>query len=88
MNFTMIFDKKNYFLFFKNNFTKTNHCKFIHHKSHLKPFLSFVPCIVHREYFSIIFNIFNVKKVHTILNKIQYPANQWQKLEAVLTSLI
>ncbi len=56
------------FLFFKNNFT-INHCQFIHYKSHLKPFLSYPPCIVHREYFSI---IFNVKKVHTILNKILY----------------
>jgi hypothetical protein len=42
------------FLFFKNNFTRINHCKFIHHKSHLKPFISYIPCIVHREYFSII----------------------------------
>ncbi len=31
--------------------------KFIHHKSHLKPFLSHLPCIVRREYFSIIFNV-------------------------------
>ncbi len=38
LNFKMILGKKNYFLFFKNNFTKINHCKFIHHKSHLKPF--------------------------------------------------
>jgi hypothetical protein len=45
------------FLFFKNNFTRINHCKFIHHKSHLKPFLSYYPCIVCREYFSIIFNV-------------------------------
>jgi hypothetical protein len=46
---------KNLFLFFKNNFTGINHCKFIHHKSHLKPFLSYLPCIVWTEYFSIIF---------------------------------
>ncbi len=26
-------------------------------KSHLKPFLIYLPCIVHREYFSIIFNV-------------------------------
>jgi len=45
------------FLFFKYNFTRINHCKFIHHKSHLKPFLSYLPCIVCREYFSIIFNL-------------------------------
>ncbi len=30
-------------------------------KSHIKPFLSYLPCIVCREYFSI---IFNVKSVH------------------------
>ncbi len=47
---------KKLFLFFKNNLTRINHCKFIYHKSHLKPFLSYLPCIVHREYFSIIFN--------------------------------
>jgi hypothetical protein len=45
------------FLFFKNNFTRINHCMFIHHKSHLKPFLNYLPCKVHREYFSIIFNV-------------------------------
>jgi hypothetical protein len=27
----------------------------MHHKSYLKPFLSYLPCIVLREYFSIIF---------------------------------
>ncbi len=31
--------------------------KFIHHKSHLKAFLRYLPCIVRREYFSIIFNV-------------------------------
>jgi hypothetical protein len=46
--------KKNIFM---NNFTRINHCKFIHHKSHLKPFLSYLPCKVHREYFSIIINV-------------------------------
>jgi hypothetical protein len=56
LNFTMIFGKK-IFLFFKNNLTRINHCKFVHHKSHLKPSLSSLPCIVHREYFSIIFNV-------------------------------
>ncbi len=35
LNFTMIFGKKNFY-FFKNNFTRINHCKFIHHKRHLK----------------------------------------------------
>jgi hypothetical protein len=52
----MILSKK-LFLFFKNNFTRINHWKFIHHQSHLKPFLSYLACIVHREYFSIIFNV-------------------------------
>ncbi len=45
------------FLFFKNNFTRLNLCKFIHHKSHLKPFLRYLPCIMCREYFSIILNV-------------------------------
>ncbi len=71
LNFTMILGKK-LFLFFKNNFKRINHCKLIHHKRYLKPFLSYLPCIVCREYFSIIFNL---KKVHTILNKIRY---KWQ----------
>ncbi len=47
------FRKKKFFLFFKNNFTRINPCKFIHHKT----LLSYLPCIVHREYFSIIFNV-------------------------------
>ncbi len=51
------FWKKN----FKNNFTKINHCKFIHHKCHLKPFFSYLPCMVRKKYFSI---IFNVKSAH------------------------
>jgi hypothetical protein len=54
--FTMIFGKL-YFLFFKNNFTRINHCKFTNHKSYLKPFLGYLPCILHREHFSIIFNV-------------------------------
>ncbi len=49
--------QKKLFLFFKNNFKRNNHYKFIHHKSYLKPFLSYLPCIVRREYFSIIFNV-------------------------------
>ena len=44
-------------LCFKNNFTRINHCKFIHHTSHLKPFLSNLPCVVRRTYFSIIFYV-------------------------------
>ncbi len=30
---------------------------FIHHKSYLKPFPIYLPCIAHMEYFSIIFNV-------------------------------
>ncbi len=45
-----------FILFFKNNFKRNNHWKFIHHKSYLKPFISYLPFIVRREYFSIIFN--------------------------------
>ncbi len=51
------FCQKKIFLFFQNNFTRSNHYKFIHHTSHLKPFLSYLPYIVWREYFSIIFNV-------------------------------
>jgi hypothetical protein len=61
------FWQKKIFLFFKKNFKRNIHCKFIHHKSYLKPFLSYLPCIVCREYFSI---IFNVKKC--TLNLIKY----------------
>ncbi len=48
---------KKLFLFFKNIFTRINPCKFIHHKNNLKPFLRYLPCIVHKEYFSTIFNV-------------------------------
>ena len=44
-------------LLFKNNFKRIDHCKFIHHNSYLKPFLSCLPCIAHREYFSITFKV-------------------------------
>jgi hypothetical protein len=53
----MIFGKKKLFLFFKNNFKRNNHCKFIHHKIYLITFLSYSPCTVRREYISIIFNV-------------------------------
>jgi hypothetical protein len=53
LNFTMIFVN----FFFQNNFTRMNHCNFIHHKSHITPLLSYLPCTVSREYFSIIFNV-------------------------------
>ncbi len=66
-----IFAKK-IFLFFKNNFKRNNHCKFNHDKSYLKPFLSYLPWIVHREYFSI---IFNVKKYP--LNSIKYGSEKY-----------
>ncbi len=58
LNFSDFWQKK-IFLFFKNNFTKINHSKFMYHRSHLKLCLNYLPCIVCREYFS---NIFNVKK--------------------------
>jgi hypothetical protein len=51
------FWQKILFIFFNNNFKRINHCKFIHHKSHFKPILSYLPCIVRREYFSIILNV-------------------------------
>ncbi len=49
-------------IFGQNKFSRKilqqiNHCKFVHHKSHLKPFLSYLPWIVRREYFSIICNV-------------------------------
>ncbi len=47
---------KNLFLFFKNNFKINNYCKFNHHERYLKTFLSYLPCIARKEYFSIIFN--------------------------------
>ncbi len=52
---------KKIILFFKSNYTRINHCKFIHHRSHLRPFLSYLPYIVCRKYFSI---IFHDKSVH------------------------
>jgi hypothetical protein len=64
--------QKKLFLLFKNSFKRINHCKFIHHKIHLKTFLSYVPCIVRREYFSF---IFNVKKCALYL--IKYGTNFW-----------
>ncbi len=50
------FCHKKLFLFFQNNYKRIVHCKFIHHKSHLS-FDSYLPYIVLREYFSIIFNV-------------------------------
>ncbi len=47
---------KNYSIF-QENFKRNNRFKFIHHKSKLKPFLSNLPCIVRREYFSTIINV-------------------------------
>jgi hypothetical protein len=64
---------KKLFLFFKNNFTKINHCKFIHHKSHLTYTLSqLLPCLMGMEYFSV---IFNVKRC--ILYSIKYGNNYY-----------
>ncbi len=51
------FWQKKIILFFKNNIMRIHHCKFIHHRSHLKPFFNYLPCIVCREYFSIIFHV-------------------------------
>jgi hypothetical protein len=48
---------KKLILFFKNNFRRIHHCKFILERSHLMTFFSFLPCIVRREYFSVIFNV-------------------------------
>ncbi len=62
----MINRKNILFLFFKNNFTRINHCIFTRHKSHLKPLLRNLPCIVCREYFCI---IFYVKKCALYLTK-------------------
>ncbi len=52
LNLQWFLAKKKYFYL-----SRIHHCKFIHHKSHLIPFLSYLPCIVCREYFSIIFNV-------------------------------
>jgi hypothetical protein len=62
------------FLFFKNNYTRINHCTFIHHKSHLKPFLSYLPCIARKEYFSII--------VWQMANKLAYECPYFSFLNA------
>ncbi len=44
LNFTMIFGKKNfYFIFSRIISQELIFCKFIHHRSHLKPFLSYLP---------------------------------------------
>ncbi len=71
----MIFGKKT-ILFFKNSFTRINHCKFIHLRSHLKPFLSYLPCIVHRKYFSIIFHVksalYSIKYCTKMLTWLQF----------------
>ncbi len=60
---------KKLFLVFKNNFTRINPSKFYSSQKPSKTFLRYLPCIVCREYFII---IFNVKKVCTILDKIRY----------------
>jgi len=72
---------KKVFLFFKNNFTRFNYCKFIPHKGHLNPFLSYLPCIVCTEYFSI---IFNAKKC--ALYSIKYSIIVWNFIEDDSTS--
>ncbi len=52
-------------IFFKNNFTRINHCRFIPHKSHLKPFLSY---LLRYSLKGIFQHHFQCKKVHTILD--------------------
>ena len=88
LNFTMIFSKK-LFLFVKNNFTGINHCKFIHHKSHLKTFLSHLPCTVRREYFSIIFSVkkytlYSINTVNTFSKNILHIPKLYQYLKPSL----
>ncbi len=62
LNFTMILGKKK-FLFFKNNFTRINHCKFIHRKSHQLCTLSHLPSMFSAKgLFQHHFNVKNVKK--------------------------
>jgi hypothetical protein len=73
------FWQKELFLLIKNNLTRINRCKFIHYKSHLKPFLSYLPFIVRRKDFS---SIVHVKNVRTILYKMWFflsaaAAAQW-----------
>jgi hypothetical protein len=85
---SQLFLSKKLILFFKNNFTRINHYKFIHHTSHLKPFLSYLPYIVHREYFSI---ICNVKKCVIIYGTSDFrPQDQleWNDSAEVLWHLI
>ncbi len=67
LNFTMISGKK-LILFFKNNFTRINHCKFIHHRSH--EILSQLPSMYSVQ--GIFQHHFICKKVHIILDKIRY----------------
>ncbi len=72
------FGQKKLFLFFNYNFTRIDHCKFIHHKSHLKLFLAYLPC---REYFSIIFNVkkctlYSIKTVFFSLYQPSSPIQQ------------
>jgi hypothetical protein len=56
LHFKMIFGKK-YFYFSWIILQELIHASLFIIKSHLKPFLSYLPCIVRRECFSIIFNV-------------------------------
>jgi hypothetical protein len=56
---------KNYFYFSRIISQELIIASFIHHKSHLKTLLSYLPCIVRREYFSIIFNV-NKRTLYSI----------------------
>ncbi len=73
-----------------NNFTRIHHCRCIHHTSHLKPFLSYLPCIVWWEYFSIIFHVkkcalYLIKyvkaKTHCEIGHVNEPLHMWTCLK-------
>ncbi len=54
-------------LFFKNNFTSIKHCKFIYHRSHLKPFISYLPCI-RKDCFQVKSNLLTAFRFTTHMN--------------------
>ncbi len=62
---------KKIFLFFKYNYTRINRCKFIHHKCHLKPFLTQLPSSMYSVQ-GIFQHHFQCRNIRNILDKIQY----------------
>ncbi len=56
LNFTMIFDKKYYF-YLSRIISQELITASLFIITHLKPFVNYLPCIVRKEYFSIIFNV-------------------------------